>query len=344
VTIAGFDGGQEMAGSRCVTCFTMADANYFLGAAALVNSLVLTGHRGPIVVVDTGLEEWQRARLQPAATVLPLDAPAGLAQAFYKPFVGGSIEGDVVVYIDSDIIVTDSLDGVVELAAGGRVCAARDGQPNRFFDEWSETLPLRAPLRRETYVNAGFLAVAPARRPDFFARWQELCEIVHERSPEMHSLQLEESLIRPWAFWDQDPLNALLMSEIPAGTVAELEEGRVAASVELPDVVLEDAAALACRLGDTRTLVLHHVNAPKPWQRSGWVTASDNAYVRLLTRLLVADDVPVRVGTSEVPVWLRTTGGLRRSALMAGFHGVRRVSHAFPAPVRQRVRSFIQRR
>ena len=114
--------------SPSVTYFTIADSNYFLGAAALINSLELTGNHGSVVVVDAGLEPWQRERLSVAATVISLDAPAGLIPIYYKSYMGSSIEGDVLVYIDSDIIVTDSLAGVIVACCGGPgLC--RSGRP-----------------------------------------------------------------------------------------------------------------------------------------------------------------------------------------------------------------------
>ena len=59
------------------TYFTIADSSYFLGAAALVNSLLLTGHEEKIVVVDAGLEQWQQERLASVATVSEASWPEG---------------------------------------------------------------------------------------------------------------------------------------------------------------------------------------------------------------------------------------------------------------------------
>ena len=44
--------------------FTIADANYFLGLVALVNSLRLQGHADPITVLDLGLQTDQREALE----------------------------------------------------------------------------------------------------------------------------------------------------------------------------------------------------------------------------------------------------------------------------------------
>ena len=145
----------------------------------------------------------------------------------------------------------------------------------------------------------------------------------------------------PRAYHDQDALNAMLMSELPAEALAPIDGERVAASAEMPRVRCVDPATLDCRLGQHRTLILHYITSPKPWQRSGWITTSNDAYVRLLARLLGAGDVPVSINDGELPVWLRGGDGVRRAALIAGFRSVRAISHAFPAPVRRRVRTFL---
>jgi lipopolysaccharide biosynthesis glycosyltransferase len=335
---------DRTSGPLRITYFTLVDANYFLGAAAMINSLSLTGNSGRIVVVDTGLDEWQRERLDAAGVALiPLQAPAGLPATFYKPYMGSMIEGEVVVYVDSDIVLTDSLDSVVSLAASGRICAAPDGQPQRFFSEWADLMPLEQPLRREAYVNAGLLAVAPGRWPRFFERWQELCSAILELAPPMHTVSFEDALAAPVAWHDQDALNAMLMSELTADGVALIEPQRVVASADMAGVVCVDPTSLECRFAGTRLLFLHYLNGPKPWQPSGWITTSNNAYVQLLARLLGADDVPVKVDERELPPWLSSTG-LRRSVLFAGIRGVRAASHAVPRGIRSRVRSAVSRR
>jgi hypothetical protein len=325
------------------TYFTIADSRYFLGAAALVNSLVLTGNEGTIVVVDSGLEPWQRERLARVVSVSDATWPTGLPPAFFKAHIAPQIHDDVVVYLDSDMIVTDSLDEVVSLSAAGRFCAAPDNQPARYFEEWKELLSLSQPLRRQTYVNAGFFALAPARWPGFFERWQVVCDALIASAPPMHTMSLEAALEDPAGFHDQDALNALLMSEVPEDALALIDGGRVAASAEMPVVECVDATTLDCRLSGRRTLLLHYLTAPKPWQPSGWITTSDNAYVRLLARLLHADDVAVPFGSKELPLWLSSTG-VRRSVLYAGIRGVRAASHAVPGSLRSRVRAALSRR
>jgi hypothetical protein len=66
---------------------------------------------------------------------------------------------------------------------------------------------------------------------------------------------------------------------------------------------------------------------------------SNDAYVRLLPRLLFADDVPLRLEPHEVAVLVRPGRGpavLRRS-LDAAHGGARRVANAFPAPASRRL-------
>jgi hypothetical protein len=334
-----------MTASSSVTYLTLTDANYFLGAAAMVNSLVLTGHEGRFVVVDTGLEDWQREGLEAVATVVPLAAPGGLPASYLKAYMATQIECDVLVYLDSDVLVTDSLADVVREAVAGRICAAADPQRGRFFPEWAQLMPLEAALRRgETYVNAGVIAIAPARWPGFFERWQELGRIMAEGVPPLHTLRLDDSLRHPGAFHDQDPLNALLMSEIPAGSVSLIDPERFVLSNDMHEVELVDAETLHCRVGEHRTIAMHYLSGPKPWERAGWLVASNNAFVLLLMRLLRSDDVPVHVDDDRLPVWLRWDEGIRRNVLYAGIRGIRASSHAVPSSLRRRLRSFIQHR
>ena len=62
----------------------------------------------------------------------------------------------IVVLIDSDMIVTGSLDEVYTVVRAGRICAYPDPPETRrrWFPEWHEVqLEPRAPLRRGVCVN-----------------------------------------------------------------------------------------------------------------------------------------------------------------------------------------------
>ena len=329
---------DSVPGPPAVTYFTVADSGYFLGTVAMINSLRLTGNEGAVIVFDSGFEDWQCELLRDVATVIDLDVPE-VPPAYVRAWIGPTVPGDVVVYLDSDMIVTDSLGDVVSQAASGKICFAPDEQPDRFFHQWND-FPLAGALTPRTYVNSGFLAIAPALWPQFFTRWREICVAAIASAPPLHELPLEAALVHPTGFPDQDALNAFLMSEIPADAVALLERNRAIASIDMPRVTVSDLRALDCRLGRTRTLILHAVNAPKPWQRGGWTTLSGDAYGRLLPRLLSGDDIALRVDGRDIPVWLRTgpDEGFRRAALVAGVSGVRLMSRAIPARSRRRAR------
>jgi hypothetical protein len=89
----------------------------------------------------------------------------------------------------------------------------------------------------------------------------------------------------------------------------------------------------------TRVAILHYALAPKAWEPKAPVRLRDDAYVRLLPRLLFGEDVAVRLSPSEVPFWLRGTTQAR--AFVGGLdkaHGAARgLAHALPGPVRSKV-------
>ena len=285
-----------------VMYFTIADSDYFLGAAALINSLELTGNHGSVVVVDAGLEPWQRERLSVAATVIPLDAPAGLTPVYYKSYMGSSIEGDVLVYIDSDIIVTDSLAEVISLAAAGRSC--RSGRPfGALLRRVGRCAPACRGLAAAGVREFGIPGACPRLLACLLPAVGGALRSDTDEAPACNGSYRPTLVQRnPRAYHDQDALNAMLMSELPAEALALIDGERVAASAEMPRVRCADAATLDCRLGQHRTLILHYMTSPKPWQRSGWITTSNDAYVRLLARLLGAGDVPISINDEEVPV------------------------------------------
>ena len=55
--------------------YTAADQNYFAGVVASINSMRFHGYRGPMAVMDTGLEPWMRDYLAgyDGVTLLSLD-------------------------------------------------------------------------------------------------------------------------------------------------------------------------------------------------------------------------------------------------------------------------------
>lgn len=322
-----------------VTFYTVSDASYFPGTIALLNSLRLTHNDGDLVVLDRGLTATQRKRLEAHATVveLPIQTPA--SPHVYKAFPHLLSMNGIVVVIDSDMIVTGSLDAATSSAAEGRICVFPDAPwgRNRWFAEWHEALDLRAPLRRQEYVNTGFVAVSAARWSWLLARWWEVCERI---PPE----QVLSSADQPFWTADQDAFNALLASEVPQEAIEILPEHAAAYPEE--QVRLEvDTRTLRSTLDGEPVTILHHVLVPKVWQPRGWLRLRRDAYVRLLPRLLFADDVPLRLDWDEVPFWLRPTQRARSAAriLDLAHGGIRSAVYATPAPLRRQLIRFRHR-
>ena len=209
------------------TYYTIANAPFFPGLVALLNSLRLSGNRGELVVLDRGLEEEQRELLAPHATVVQLPDEHVSHPALLKPYAQALDPKGVVILLDSDMMVVRSLDWIVEQAAAGRICLFPDPIPDRWFAEWADTLELSAPLRRGTYLNAGFVAFDVERWPSLLSRWWELCA-------KIPADQLYTDQAVPFWAADQDALNALLFSELPEEAVEELPDPRRSVSGAAP--------------------------------------------------------------------------------------------------------------
>jgi hypothetical protein len=314
------------------TYYTIADAPFFPGLVALLNSLRLSGNRGELVVLDRGLEDRQRELLAPHATVVQLPDKQVAHPAVLKAYPQAFDPTGIVIIIDADMMVVQRLDWVVERAVAGRICLFPDPIPERLFPEWADILELRAPVRRGTYLNAGFVAFDAERWPTLLPRWWELCA----RIPS-DQLYIDQAL----PFWaaDQDALNALLFSELPVDAVDELPVHGEAYPEQLLRVRVQDPETLASALDGQPTTILHYSLGPKVWQRFGWLRLRNDAYVRLLPRVLFAPDVTLRLDPRKLPFRLRSGLAPRavRNALDAVHRTARATAHATPGPVRSRL-------
>lgn len=285
-----------------VTYYTVSNEPYFVGTVALLNSLRLTGNTEDLVVLDCGLNAEQRRCLEEAAVAV--DVPADVAESpiFAKPFFAKLATKGVGILIDSDIIVTRPLHDIVRLAEAGSICMypTSPNDRDRWHSEWHDTLGLTAPLRRERYMNLGFLAVSTERWKDLLERWWEICARVPRD-------QLFSRAPGPHPFWtgEQDALNALLMSEVPREGLLELPEDEAVFTGDLHRVKIVDADTLECSHRGVRTTCLHYTGRNKPWLARRWPKARVNAYVNLLPRVLFAPDVAVRLQEDSVVPWLR---------------------------------------
>jgi hypothetical protein len=280
--------------------YTVSDARFFVGTVALLNSLRLTGHEQPLVVLDQGLELAQLERLGLHATVVAF-ASEREHPVTAKPFPYLADGPPTVVVIDSDMIVTGPLGDVLAEAGEGRICLFPDhvSDRGRWFAEWKEIFELAGEPRRQTYLNSGFVALSSERWPALLPRWWDACS----RIPGAQIFTSDNSPLRDG---DQDALNAILMSEIPEASVLVLDDSAEAYPDALTRVVVQDERSLACTIDGDGVVILHHAMRPKVWLPSGRRRVDRrDAYLRLLPRLLFDADVALRLSAGEVPVWLR---------------------------------------
>lgn len=316
-----------------VTYFTVSTHRFFLGTVALLNSLRVTGNTGQLVVLDAGLLPRERERLSEHAAVFAPPKTREIHPVVMKTYAHLTRPSGAVVVIDSDMIVTGSLDHIVALAGDGKICAYPDvpAVRRRWFPEWQKTLRLRSSLRPDIYVNTGLVAFSAAHWPHLLERWREACELI---PPE--EMWLSQS---PFNAPDQDALNALLMSEIPREALALLSEGEQAFG---GDATVDDLDALTCGSTAGPAKILHLVDSPKPWEPSGWLRLAGTDYARLLRRLLFAPDVPLRLHPEQAPLWLRPgrAGELTLRTLAVANRAIVRTAHALPEPLQTRLRQL----
>jgi hypothetical protein len=285
------------------TFYTVSTARYFPGTVALLNSLRLTGNEGELVVLDVDLTNEQKARLDPHCTLVDVPRRVAVNPLLLKPFPASLGASGVVVIIDSDIIVTGDLSRVLGEAGAGKICAYPDSQSDRWFPEWEHLFELSAPLRRQGYVNSGFIAFSSASWPELLRRWQVGSETIPS------ALTRAGGAARDTPLWDgdQDALNAILMSEVPAGALAVLPGDEAPASTrDRHRVRIADLHRLSCSVGGLPTVLVHSAGTPKPWQDDGWQRRIwADGYARLLPRVLFEHDVCVRLRPQDLPLWLR---------------------------------------
>lgn len=335
--------------------YTVTTADYFPGLVALLNSLRLTGHQQELIVLDDGLTSAQRERLEPHVTLVELPGFQPGLPVLKKTFPDLIAHAGVVVQIDSDMIVTSSLDPQLAQAASGRLVLFPDHESSRdrWFAEWEEGFGLAGPPRRQTYLNAGFVALSIEHWPDLLPRWRQACELISpERVAVLPGFLPRRTAMAREPFWaaDQDALNAILMAEVPEGAVAVQPIG--AEPDWLSDVEVVDRATLRCRYRGAEAAILHFSLGPKPWQPKGWRRTTRNAYVELFPRVVLADDVALRLEPHELPPWLRADARAHAArvgldAIWRGRDSVERLArasaHRLPPPLREPMLRFRDR-
>jgi len=294
------------------TFYTVSDERFFVGTVALLNSLRLTANEGEIIVLDRGLSHQQVEMLTLQATVVQSPELKTMHPWLLKAAADLAPRAGVTILIDSDMVVTQNLDDIVEQAYDGAISAYPDHHlaRERWFPEWSDAFGLQAPLRRgQTYVNAGFLAYSRDRWPHFLGRVREVCErIPADRVGVGPSRQ---------PFWagDQDVVNALLMSEMPASAIAIGPSHEEVYWDAFREVDVEDLESLSCVYDQVPVRILHASFVPKPWFGEAWKRVrADDAYICCMRRLLSDPTLPISLPAESVVPWLRPGGHFRAAS------------------------------
>lgn len=276
-----------------VAFYCVADARYFLGAVALVNSLRLVGHDEPIFVLDSGLTPGQRSQLEAEVVVLP--GPVGETPHLLKSLAPLRRPADVMILVDTDVIVTRHLGTLAQTAASGRLVAVADRASQRFHPGWGEALRLSCPAGNDRYVNAGLLVVPRDPGLALLARMRTLVGHIDPTETVIGRGSVND----PFYYLDQDVLNALLLDD-PRNQIEVLPH-RLAPFPPFAKLRIDDLKALRCVYADgVQPFAIHHIQG-KPWLS----LTRTSIYSQLLTRLLVAHDLPITIEPGQLPLRLR---------------------------------------
>ena len=313
--------------------YCVADARYFLGAAAMINSLRLVGHTEPVLLADCGLTPGQREALAPHATLFEIekDTPPWLLKAV----VPLRHPARTIVLVDTDMIVIRPLIPLIERASPGRLVAFRDRQ-QRFFPEWGELLELGA-ARPGPYVSSGLVLVGEPLG-------ERVLRLMNERRSRV---DFERTFWRgnardyPLLYADQDVLNAILATSVEPDRVETLDQC-LAATPPFRGLRVVNEPTLRCAYRDGTEPYVIHQYVRKPWLERTY----HGIYSRLFARLLLGDDVAVRVPESSVPS--RMGAGLRARAERARVNVADYLRWHFgdrlPRPIGTRVEALRRRR
>jgi hypothetical protein len=293
---------------RAAAFYCMSSAAYFLGAVSLINSLRLIGHLEPIFVLDCGLTPAQRELLEPHVSLVR--APRDAEPFMLKTVAPVEHPAEVTILIDVDMVVTRPLTELIREASENRVLAIEHGQ-DRSVPQWGELLDL-GPVRRQPYLSSGLVFLGGP-----FGR-----EVIRLMDELMDRIEFDRSIFRttfprypyvedgqappadpeyPFFLVDQDLLNAILATRGERRQVVPLDR-RLEAIPPFRGLRVVDEQALECAYEDgVRPYVVHHYGA-KPWLKS----TPYGIYTHLLRRLLLSDDVAVRVPRRQLPGQLRS--------------------------------------
>jgi hypothetical protein len=268
--------------------YCVADERYFLGAVGLVNSLRLVGHDEPVFLLDCGLTAAQRERLSPEVTLV--EGPRDAAPHVLKAIAPVRHPANTAVLIDTDMIATRSLAPLIERAREGRI-GGGSAEMDRFCPEWGELLDL-GELEPRPYLSTGLVLAGGELGA-------EVLRLVDERRDRV---DFERTFWRrnvpdyPLLHADQDLINAAICARARRDEVFVFDP-KLSAAPPFDGLRVLDAGTLRCGYADgTEPYVLHH------WLTKPWLEPThEGVYSRLLRRLLVGDDLAIRVPREAVP-------------------------------------------
>ena len=105
----------------------------------------------------------------------------------------------------------------------------------------------------------------------------------------------------PFRFADQDVLNAILATRVEPDRLDALDS-RLAPTPPFRGLAVTDEETLRCSYPDGAEPFLVHHHVVRPWLEP----THHGVYSRLLRRLLIGDDVAIRVPEETIPLWLRS--------------------------------------
>jgi hypothetical protein len=269
---------------------------YFPAAVGLVNSLRLVGHDEPIFLLDCGLTPEHRALLEPEVTVV--DAPGDTPPYLLKTVAPRLHPARLRVLIDVDVVVTRSLRPLFGDLAHAAAFAVKD-RLDRFVPEWGELLDL-GELRRAPYVSSGFVGFAGADGAELLDLWDDRLERVDYG----RSYFARDVAGYPFRYIDQDVLNAVIAARVEPDRAVVIDPA-LFPTPPFRDLRVADESSLRTVYANGDEPFAVHQFVRKPWLEPMY----HSVYSRLLARLLLGDDVAIRMAPDEVP--RRMKRGLR---------------------------------
>jgi hypothetical protein len=272
--------------------YCVADERYFLGAVGMINSLRVIGHDEPVFVLDCGLTDEQRELLAPQVTLV--EAPRAAPPWLLKTIVPLRNPAEVMVLIDTDIVVTRPLDELIAKAAENRVVAFENDM-DRFDPQWGELLGLGA-VRRQPYVSSALVVAGQPLGGEVLGLMDELQDKVDFDNTFWRANVSDYAFL----YADQDVFNAILASTIEPEALVALPN-RLAPNPPFTGLRVADADTLRVTGPDgSEPYAIHHYTV-KPWLQP----THHGVYSQLLRRLLIGPDAPLRVDHAELPVRFR---------------------------------------